>query len=100
MREGLKIRLYKSALNRAKINNYTFSPYTKLELNRFINEGVDKMSSTEYSSDLSRQIAEENLMMFIDVMNNENNRNRMDESPDDTSFTNARMRVCPLWPFC
>ncbi len=100
MREDLKQRLYNAAIRRARNSNYSFSSFVNNELINFINEGVDRMTSSDYASEIRKQVAEDNLMKLIDAMDNDGKRRRIDESLDYTSFLNARGGVCPLWPFC
>lgn len=100
MREDLKQRLYYAAVRRARSNNYSFSAFTNTELTNFISEGVDKMSLSDYTSEIKKQIAEDNLLKLIEAMNSDGKKRRIDESLDYTSFYNAKMSVCPLWPFC
>jgi hypothetical protein len=100
MREDLKQRLYDASVRRAKSQNYFFNSSTSTELRNFINEGVDKMSPLEYASESYKIRSEENILRLIDAMNDEGKKRRLDESLDTTSFRSARMRVCPLWPFC
>lgn len=100
MREDLKARLYAAATRSAIQKRATITSIATTDLISFINEGVDRMTSAEYASESSKQLAETNLLRLIDAMSSDSRSRNLNESMDFTAFSNARKSVCPLWPFC
>jgi len=100
MREDLKNKLFESAIAKAKNLGYTLTSVANDDIKKFIGQGIDKMSSSEYFSTVENKRAERNLMTLIEKMAEGAKKRRLYESLDYKSFSEARSSICPLWPFC
>lgn len=100
MREDLKRRLLDAAIRRAGETSFRFTDIARGDLTEFINEGINRMTESEYHSSTDKDRAERNLMILIDGMVENGRIRRLTESLDYTSFSETRSRFCPLWPFC
>ncbi len=100
MREELKERLLNTALRSATQKGANLTPIARTDLTTFINQGVDRMTSTEYASEVYRQLAENNVLRLIDAMSLDSKSRNINESLDYTAFSNSAKSICPLWPFC
>lgn len=100
MREDLKERLLNAAIRSATQKGASLTSIARTDLTTFINQGVDRMTSIEYASETSRQLAENNLLRLINVMSQDSKSRNLNESLDYVSLSNSAKSICPLWPFC
>lgn len=100
MREDLKERLLNTAIRSATQKGANLTSIARTDLIRFIDQGVDRMTSTEYVSEASRQLAENNLLRLINAMSLDSKSRNINESLDYVSLANSAKSICPLWPFC
>jgi hypothetical protein len=70
------------------------------DLVEFINQGVDRMTSSQYDSEIDRLRAERNIETLIESMSKNAKSRNLNESLDFRSFSSAKSSICPLWPFC
>ena len=100
MNEDFKRRLLEAARRRARQSNFAFTSVAETDLKSFIDQGVDKMSSADLISDSRKDLAESNLLKLVDRMANEAAKRNLNENLDYKTFSDSRMSICPLWPFC
>lgn len=99
-RQEFKQNLLESATRVSRSLNYRLTDEVEVNLKELISSGVERMTSTEFVSELRRQEAERNLNRLVEYMvNNAKSRNLSDRL-DTRSFSAVRMSICPLWPFC
>ena len=98
MNEELKQRLYQAAQRRAFQVNLKLSPQANNWLENFIDQGVDKMTPLDLRTKSRLDLAETNIVTLVE--NVASGRIDLSESVGDRTFSEARMRLCPLWPFC
>lgn len=100
MREDLKGIALNRAKQTARSLGYSLTPMAETDLKIFIENGIDKMTSFEYLSVSDNQRLLNNIDVLINRMQIDSKSRSLNESMDFKSFSNARARVCPLWPFC
>jgi len=100
MKEQFNDRLFAAAERRARQLNFKFTKIATGDLKTFISQGVDKMIESELRDDTQKDLAERNLLRLIEAMVTEAGKRKLYESLDYKTFSEARMSICPLWPFC
>jgi hypothetical protein len=100
MREELKKQILERAKYKAQILGYNITSEVEIDLKDFINNGVDRMSTSEYLSSSDNLRAIYNIEILIDRMQIDAKSRFITESLDYKSLSNARASICPLWPFC
>ncbi|MCX2743350.1 hypothetical protein OO013_05705 [Mangrovivirga sp. M17] len=100
MREDFKNRLLQKAKTKASMLGVEITSEAESDLVSFINQGIDRMSSSEYDSIDDRLTAERNIETLIESMSYSAKSRNLNESLDDRSFSFAKSNICPLWPFC
>ncbi|MEI6142155.1 MAG: hypothetical protein WCP85_22970 [Mariniphaga sp.] len=100
MKEQFKKRLILLANVRATQLNFTFTPFASDDLKTLVNNGVDRMSQFELKDESKKALAELNLFRLVEAMAGEARKRNINETLDYKSFSDARMSLCPLWPFC
>ena len=99
-RQEFKQKLLTSALYEIRRRDYFLIKDVEVNLRELIDSGVERMTLNEIDSDQPRQEAERNLIKLVEYMVNDAKSRNLSESIDIKSFSNVRMRICPLWPFC
>lgn len=100
MREELKRLILQRAKYKANSLGYNLTSITEDDLKNFINNGVDRMTSSEYISNSDNLRALNNIDILIEKMHLDAKSRFITENLDYKSFSNARASICPLWPFC
>jgi hypothetical protein len=99
-RQEFKQQLLETAKNEANRRHYRFMGDVDTNLKELINSGVERMSSSEFVSEIKRQEAERNLNKLVEYMVINAKSRNLSENLDTRSFSAVRMSICPLWPFC
>jgi len=100
MREDLKLRILQRAQSKARELGFVMTTVAQTDLVEFINQGVDRMTSTQYESATDKLRAERNIETLIESMSRNAKSRNLNESLDYRSFSSAKSSICPLWPFC
>ena len=100
MREDLKLRVLQRAQSKAREFGFVMTSVAQTDLVEFINQGIDRMTSSQYDSATDRLRAERNIETLIESMSKNAKSRNLNESLDYKSFSSARSSICPLWPFC
>lgn len=100
MKQEFKDLLLQLAQNSAEIRGFNITSFTINEIRQFINDGVDKMTDSQLSSNIDKQRAQENLLRLIDGMTKYANDNNIRGELNYPTFNSSRSSICPLWPFC
>lgn len=100
MREDLKSKILLRAQSKSKELGFDMTSVAENDLIEFINQGVDRMTSSQYESTTDKLRAERNIEILIESMSRNAKSRNLTESLDYKSFSNARASICPLWPFC
>lgn len=100
MREDLKRRVLETAKIKARSLGYNLTSVAEEDLKSFIDNGIDRMSTSEYLSNSDNLRALNNVEILIERMYSDARSRSINESLDYKSFSNARASICPLWPFC
>ncbi|UOB18475.1 hypothetical protein [Abyssalbus ytuae] len=100
MREDLKSRILQRAKSKVRELGYNLTSVAEDDLEEFINQGVDRMTSMQYYSETDRIRAERNIETLIERMSTNAKSRSLTESLDYRSFSIAKASICPLWPFC
>ncbi len=99
-RQEFKQSLLASATSEARRRNYRLNSEVETNLKELIDSGVERMTFSEFVSDLRRQEAERNLNKLVEYMVSNAKSRNLSESLDTRAFSAVRMSICPLWPFC
>lgn len=106
----LKKKLFEIAESEARKSGYIFSvPVTKV-LMEMISSSVDRLTVEDINSSQKVQLAETNMKKVVEHMIT-NMRQRvsreegvhyrsLNENLDIRAFSEVRLSICPLWPFC
>jgi hypothetical protein len=100
MKEQLKEKLLNAAIKRARNLNFNFTNIATEDLKVFISKGVERMTDSEVGDENKKVLAENNLMKLVELMVSEGVKRNLKESLDYKTFSDARMSICPCWPFC
>lgn len=100
MREDLKKIALERAKSAARNLGYNLTSVAETDLKIFIENGIDRMTSSEYLSTSDNTRLFNNIEVLIRLMESDARSRFMNESLDYKSFSNARDNICPLWPFC
>ena len=100
MRQEFKNRLLILGQNRARQSNFIFTTEALSNLRGLIEIGVNRMTDEELESQQYKLRAENNLLRWVEKMIENSKERNLNESLDTRTFSNARMSICPLWPFC
>ncbi|PKP11490.1 MAG: hypothetical protein CVU08_12145 [Bacteroidetes bacterium HGW-Bacteroidetes-3] len=100
MREDLKVRILRRAQSKVRELGFVMTSVAQTDLVEFINQGVDRMTSSQYDSEIDRLRAERNIETLIESMSKNAKSRNLNESLDFRSFSSAKSSICPLWPFC
>lgn len=100
MREDLKKLVLERAKLKARNLGYKFTSMAETDLKIFINNGIDRMTPSQYLSDIDNQRAIKNIELLIEKMQLDAKSRYLNEDLDYKSFSTARGSICPLWPFC
>lgn len=100
MNEQFKDRLFSASERYVRKLNFKFSEIATTDLKAFINRGVDRMTESELRDETKKDLAEKNLMKVIEAMVGEAGKRKLHENLDYKTFSDARMSICPCWPFC
>lgn len=100
MRQEFKDLLILTGERRAKQSNFIFTPEAFNSLKKLIDTGVNKMTMVELQDRTLKTRAENNLVKLVEKMIEDSRERRLNERLDTRTFSNARMSICPLWPFC
>lgn len=100
MREDLKKIALERAILTARTLGYNLTSVAETDLKIFIENGIDRMTSTEYLSSSENTRLLSNIDILIRRMEIDAKSRFINESLDYKSLSNARASICPLWPFC
>jgi hypothetical protein len=99
-RQDFKQDLLRSAKRETQRLNYGLSSSVENNLIELIESGVERMTFSEFNSESRREEAEQNLNKLIAYMVNNAKSRNLFESIDTKAFSETRLSICPLWPFC
>jgi len=99
-RQEFKQRLLESATRESRRLNYRLSAPVETSMKELIDTGVDRMTSSDFLSELRRQEAEKNINKLVNYMVTNAKSRNISDSVDVRAFSVVRMSICPLWPFC
>lgn len=100
MRDDLKYRILQRAKSKARELGFIITSVAESDLVSFINQGVDRMTSSQFDSATDRLRAVRNIETLIESMSQNAKSRNLNENLDYTSFSRAKASICPLWPFC
>ena len=95
-KDELKEDLMKRAHIAIRDKNRTISPSAEAELRELISSGVDRMFDEDKHDNKSIELARLNANQFINEMCKKYRGRVIDRS----TFSIARLSICPKWPFC
>lgn len=106
----LKQKLFEIAESEARKSGYIFPVSVTRVLNEMISSSVDRLAIEDINSSEKVQLAETNMKKVVEHMII-NMRQRfpkeegvhyrsLNESLDIRAFSEVRLSICPLWPFC
>lgn len=98
-RDELIANLLQEAYNEADRHYCRFSADADAQLRELITAGVERMSLAERYDGSRIAEAQRNMRFLCDKLCE---RTRRDNSllVENRTFSNARLSICPLWPFC
>lgn len=99
-REELKNSILSCANAELSRNYCTLSIQAEAELKELIDSGVNRMTIDECYNGSRIAQAENNMRDFVHKLCDKHNQIRRGFPVDHTTFIQARLSICPLWPFC
>lgn len=97
-RDNFKKELFDISNNEFRRNGFTLSVEARMQLREIISAGVDRMLYEEMHNDFALSRARKNIIVLSrKLCDIETSPRRIVEN---RTFTAARFKICPIWPFC
>ncbi len=79
---------------------YSFSSEANRQLHELIATGVDRMTIEDMNNPVKCQLAVSNIKTFVFKLCERKRRERSGVILENCTFSQGRLSICPLWPFC